>query len=487
MAAPDFVASNLHAEAIAPPRVARHTSSREWLRCVIFLAESVADFAVCAFGMVASQALIAIAFAHPNLLFQARNALPMGLTVGLVVTFLLNRDRAYRSSGSLLQIRATERAIRATAQGLTLVIAIRVLLGLAAQWLPSLVAFFAVPVLLILERRILHIALRLLRIEGRSLRAVIYGAGELGRRVLSTLLQSPELCLDPVAVLDDTSADHVLLEMGYRGRRSIPVVRGTVTSALLKSCRCGLLLLAKPNLAPDRLAGLNRAAHQAGSRVAVLRSFDAVDPAAKETIEVDGILFTTSRDRPNSSLNEFTRRCADLLISSSLLVLLAPLFALIAILICLDSRGPALFVQRRVGQDGELFRLFKFRSMFPSAPKYARSPVSSSDPRITRVGKVLRRMSLDELPQLFNVLNGTMSLVGPRPEMPFIVQRYDSRLRQRLAVKPGITGLWQLSADRTFPIHENIEYDLYYIRNRTFSMDAAILVHTLIFAFCGGI
>ncbi len=94
---------------------------------------------------------------------------------------------------------------------------------------------------------------------------------------------------------------------------------------------------------------------------------------------------------------------------------------------------------------------------------------------------------MDELPQLFNVLLGNMSLVGPRPEMPFIVEHYSAQQRTRLQVTPGITGLWQLSADRPFPIHENLEYDLYYIRNRTFFMDAAILIHTLFFAIGGGV
>jgi lipopolysaccharide/colanic/teichoic acid biosynthesis glycosyltransferase len=174
-------------------------------------------------------------------------------------------------------------------------------------------------------------------------------------------------------------------------------------------------------------------------------------------------------------------------VSSALLILLAPILILIAILVRLDSPGPALFVQKRVGQGGERFDMFKFRSMHDGAPKYAPSPTSSSDPRITRIGRYLRRASLDELPQLVNVLMGTMSLVGPRPEMPFIVEGYDARQRQRLQVTPGITGLWQLSADRAYPIHENAAYDLYYIRNRSVSLDLSILIHTLFFAVRGGI
>jgi lipopolysaccharide/colanic/teichoic acid biosynthesis glycosyltransferase len=129
--------------------------------------------------------------------------------------------------------------------------------------------------------------------------------------------------------------------------------------------------------------------------------------------------------------------------------------------------------------------MYKFRTMRLTTAAYAYSPQESSDPRITSVGKFLRKTSLDELPQLLNILQGSMSLVGPRPEMPFIVENYNQRHRQRLQVKPGLTGLWQLSGDRAFLIHENIEYDLYYIQHRNFFMDLAILLHTSIFAMRG--
>ena len=131
--------------------------------------------------------------------------------------------------------------------------------------------------------------------------------------------------------------------------------------------------------------------------------------------------------------------------------------------------------------------MYKFHSMYMSALAYEVSPTHSSDPRITSLGRFLRRMSLDELPQLINVFLGKMSLVGPRPEMPFIVERYSAEQRRRLELLPGITGLWQLSADRAFPIHENMEYDLYYMRNRNFFMDVAILIHTALFAARGGV
>ena len=119
------------------------------------------------------------------------------------------------------------------------------------------------------------------------------------------------------------------------------------------------------------------------------------------------------------------------------------------------------------------------------SPKYHRSPTSDSDPRITRVGKLLRRSSLDELPQLINVVKGDMSLVGPRPEMPFIVDRYNHAARARLAVRPGITGLWQISRARSLPIHHNLQYDLFYIERQSIFLDAAILLRTIGVVFRG--
>jgi lipopolysaccharide/colanic/teichoic acid biosynthesis glycosyltransferase len=179
------------------------------------------------------------------------------------------------------------------------------------------------------------------------------------------------------------------------------------------------------------------------------------------------------------------KRVLDIFLSLLLLVLFAPMFLVVAALVCIDSPGPALFVQKRVGRNGKLFDIYKFRSMHVDTPKYERSPASSRDRRITRFGRIMRRASFDELPQLINVLLGNMSLVGPRPEMPFIVERYNSVHRIRLVVAPGITGLWQLSAARSSPIHENIQYDLDYIRKRSFFLDISILIHTLFFAMRG--
>ena len=129
----------------------------------------------------------------------------------------------------------------------------------------------------------------------------------------------------------------------------------------------------------------------------------------------------------------------------------------------------SLFEQKRIGYKGEPFEILKFRSMYVTSPKYDRSPEDSRDPRITPAGRFLRKTSLDELPQLINVLLRQMSLGRPWPEMPYIVSEYTLHQKQRLAVPQGLTGMWQLSADRKYAIHDSIEYDLSYIENCQFS------------------
>jgi len=490
MAAPDFVGQSFYAETIASPRIKPRTISGRLFRSALSHAEAVADLLTCAAGISAAFYLCASLPVGAPVQISPRLIAAVGGIFGLFVVFLQYRDAAYRGGGGLLQIRETERALRVPAQAAILLWIVSLLLGLRISGLVFLATIVLLPALLILQKQIVFAIVRKLQQNGDQVdRVVVYGAGDTGRGVLSALLHSPRLGFQPVAVIDDNRAlaGAFVFAMGYRGRPAIPVKSGPVTPALLESLRCDLFMLAIPDLSSDEVAEFTLAAEQAGSEIAVLVSPTGQEQRRTESIHVDGLQFASSKQYSNTWFYAMAKRVVDIALSSVLLVLLAPLFILIAILVRLDSPGPELFVQKRVGINGDLFDMFKFRSMFEDAAKYAPSPTSSSDPRITRIGRFLRRASLDELPQLINVFLGTMSLVGPRPEMPFIVEGYDARQSRRLQVIPGITGLWQLSADRASPIHFNVEYDLYYIRNRTIAMDVAILIHTLIFTIRGGI
>ena len=174
------------------------------------------------------------------------------------------------------------------------------------------------------------------------------------------------------------------------------------------------------------------------------------------------------------------RRAVDIAVSSIALVVSAPVLALAALAIRLESRGPIIYSQRRAGLDGKSFDVIKLRTMVDGAEHIgAGLAIDANDPRITRVGALLRRTSLDELPNLLNVLRGEMSMIGPRPTLPAQVAQYTPRQRGRLQIKPGITGWAQVNGRASLPWDERIELDLYYIQHRSLALDLKILWRTV--------
>ncbi len=204
-----------------------------------------------------------------------------------------------------------------------------------------------------------------------------------------------------------------------------------------------------------------------------------------------GLPFVTLKEPVLNGTALVTKRALDLLVASAMLLVLWPLMLLIAVAVRLDSPGPALFRQERIGWNGQRFAILKFRTMREDADldvdsitaraengqSYLRK--APSDPRVTRLGRSLRRWSLDELPQLFNVLKGEMSMVGPRPELPRLVQDYQPWQYKRLAVPPGLTGWWQVTGRSDNPSSLNVDADLYYIANYSLWLDLQILARTL--------
>lgn len=175
------------------------------------------------------------------------------------------------------------------------------------------------------------------------------------------------------------------------------------------------------------------------------------------------------------------QRSMDIVVALLALFITAPLIAIAVIAIKLEDGGQILFVQKRVGRFGRLFDVYKLRTMKPSLCGDALSPAQSGDSRITAVGKYLRRMSIDELPQFYNVLRGDMALVGPRPEMPFVVRQYAPWQQLRHLVTPGITGLWQVECRSSIPLHrpEATALDIKYIAGASPLADSAILLRTV--------
>jgi exopolysaccharide biosynthesis polyprenyl glycosylphosphotransferase len=483
--APEISDAQDHRAAALPEIEARQSSTitpAQFSKVVGCL--SVAGDFLAAFAGVSAAAMLAQAHGGA----QVKSSMALSVLAGALVVLVLKGERCYREGGSLLQIRETARALRSSMFSVLMLLPLSVLLGLQLSPPTFFVALLAVPVFLILEERLLAAAVRALHKRGIGVeRVVVHAAGGTARRVVSALLDSPQLGMHPVAVIcaGSTHPAEPVFALGYRGRRAIPVRPGPATPGILASCAGDVLLFASEEGSARQDADVERAAMRMGMRVVRLAPCCDHQTQITELIDADGLLLTMAADPAPPAHYALLKRAMDLLLASILIVLLAPLLLVIAVLIRMDSPGPALFTQKRVGQHGKIFEIFKFRTMHAGVARYDVSPLTTSDRRITRVGRFLRKSSLDELPQLLNVVLGEMSLVGPRPEMPFLVELHPAQHRQRLKVLPGITGLWQLSADREFRIHENIQYDLYYIRNRSLFFDAAILIHTLFFAMHG--
>ncbi len=209
----------------------------------------------------------------------------------------------------------------------------------------------------------------------------------------------------------------------------------------------------------------------------ILDTFRLVTGEVRLT-DIDDIPSIVPGQQPNH-IYVITKRLIDIVTSGLGMIFIFPLWLLISCAIKLDSRGPILIKQSRIGSDCRPFTMFKFRTMRCDASLYEYAPYDGDDSRITRIGKILRRLSMDELPQLWNILKGDMSLVGPRPEMEFIVKEYEPWQNTRLKAKPGLTGLWQILGRKDIPLHENLEYDFYYVCNRNLTLDTIIMLKTI--------
>jgi len=240
------------------------------------------------------------------------------------------------------------------------------------------------------------------------------------------------------------------------------------------------ILIAKPEFDEDRLVGLCKKLDNFGILYQVVpRLYHFF--SRRFTVEaIDSLPLITPVPLRGRPVYNFVKRYGDIVVSASILLLTLPITLLVILLIKRESPGPVFFTQIRQGANNRSFRMVKFRTMFADMCGDAVTPQSAADPRVTRIGRFLRKSSLDEIPQLWNVLSGQMSIVGPRPEMPFIVEKYNETQMLRLDVKPGITGLWQVSEARKAPIHENVDYDLYYIENQSVFLDVTIAFLTVV-------
>jgi Undecaprenyl-phosphate glucose phosphotransferase len=311
-------------------------------------------------------------------------------------------------------------------------------------------------------------------------RVLIAGAGDLGRLVADKVLEHRELGFKVVGFIDDRAAgDHI----GYRG---LPLL-GTLADAdeVMRSERIDHVYVALPLEEHVKMLGIVEAVNREGIDIHVVPDLLQFIALRARLENLDGVPIISLNDVPLRGFNSVLKRAIDVAISASALLLFSIPLGIIALIIKRTSSGPVFYTQERMGLDGKAFLVYKFRSMYVGAeddtgPIWARD----DDPRCTPVGRWLRRLDLDELPQLWNVVRGDMSLVGPRPERPYFVEQFKHRIPQymlRHKVKSGITGWAQVNGWRgNTSLEKRIEYDLYYIENWSVGLDLKILWLTLV-------
>jgi Undecaprenyl-phosphate glucose phosphotransferase len=330
-----------------------------------------------------------------------------------------------------------------------------------------------------------RVAMRSVRVRGYNLRHVLLvGTGDLARRVIDTIHQQASLGLRVVGVVaTDESSDQVGTSIG-----GAPVV-GTVSElqALLARRPIDQVLVALPIERLGALKEMMQTLSQETVDVRVIPDFYQYMTLCGSVEEFAGLPIINLQSTPLMGWNLVAKRLFDVAIASLGLLLLSPLLLLVAVAVKLSSRGPAFYAQVRIGMDGRPFRMVKFRTMSVDAEATGAQMTLPDDPRVTTVGSFLRRTSLDELPQLWNVLKGDMSLVGPRPERPCFIEDFKREIPRyalRHKIKAGITGWAQVNGMRgNTSIAKRIELDLYYIENWSILLDLKILLRTVFGGF----
>ncbi len=408
--------------------------------------------------------------------------------IPLLWIFLLTFFRAYDPPRTLTFGKIVRSVTNAVLVGLTLLLAIIFVLKLQFVSRIFVFTFGALNCLTLLSIRVgwlWHFRYSARR-DGQKYRILIVGTGNRARRLAETLgRQSPWGC-EIVGFLDNN-----VQRVGERinGARVLGTI-GEITG-ILKASVVDEVILAIPRGMIGDTEKIVRACEEEGVKVRLMADLFEVPVKRLMLDELDEIPLLTFDPVAHDESKLLVKRVLDAVAAGVLLVILSPLMALIAMAIRLDSRGPALFTQTRVGLNKRTFLVIKFRTMHPDAEwqqegiehlNEAQGPVFKirNDPRVTRVGRFLRHSSLDELPQLLNILVGDMSLVGPRPLPLRDVNLFDRGVqRKRFSVKPGLTCLWQISGRSSLPFSEWLRLDLSYIDNWSLSLDLKILLKTI--------
>ncbi|RMG99065.1 MAG: sugar transferase [Chloroflexi bacterium] len=348
-----------------------------------------------------------------------------------------------------------------------------------SRWL--FVIFIALDLFFLLSWRLIaRVAFKMGRMSAPVRRVLIVGAGEVGQQIGEMIEKYNWMGLRLVGYLDDDPE---------KQNGQLPVL-GTLQDVrtVVEENQVEDVVIALPRWAYEEVNKLVWVLHELPVDVRIVPDYFSLAVYRATIDDFSGVPMINLRDPALNDVQRVVKRLFDLVVGGMLTLMALPIMIVVAIVVKLDSPGPVIFKQERVGENGRIFKMYKFRSMIVGAEKLQEvvNTTASSDPlifykrpddpRITRIGRFLRRTSLDELPQLFNVLKGDMSLVGPRPELPWLLDQYKLWQRKRFAVPQGMTGWWQVNGRADKPVR--LDDDLYYVQNYSLWMDIYILLKT---------
>jgi len=407
------------------------------------------------------------------------------LVVVLQITFSLSGVYPYRPGRSVIED-GYKAAAASTIGVVALMVVSMAFNPLSYSRLIYLYTALLVTVLITLCRGLIGMLRANLRRYGIGVqRVLLVGAGDVGRMVMRTVAARPDFGLQIVGFLDDNPSKGSTDIGPFRALGPVDNVAET-----LEQVQVDRVIVCLPWQSHRTMQRLLLQCEKAGVNAQVVPDFFQMTRDHMQVEDLNGIPLISKRDVVIAGWNLFYKRTFDVVLSTLFALLISPLLLAVAIGIKLDTPGPIFYSQERVGRNGKTFRCYKFRSMVVNADAMvdaladrneASGPLFKlrDDPRITRLGRLIRRYSIDELPQLWNVMRGEMSIVGPRPNLPEEVAQYQEWHRKRLLVSPGITGLWQVSGRSDLTFDEMVLLDVYYVENWNLLLDINILLRSI--------
>jgi exopolysaccharide biosynthesis polyprenyl glycosylphosphotransferase len=413
--------------------------------------------------------------------------IPFSLLLSVLMLLAFRMDRVYRSWRGRPWLDQMYPIINSTAKSIVVILAITFVLQPLQYSRLLLIEAGVISILLLALARLIQQQI-MGRLFARGIgvsRVIIVGAGEVGRTVMRTIVARPDLGYQVVGFVDDNPQKG---ETDIGRFKALGPVRNL--SRLVEDEVVDEVIITLPWMYHRKIMSIVRECERRQVSARIVPDLFQMSLSQVDVDDLGGVPLIGVREVVFERGAHVIKRAVDFFVALLGLTLGAPFMGLIALAIRLDSPGSILFHQPRVGADGRLFEIYKFRSMREGAEgevgdlrewNEADGPLFKirDDPRLTRVGRFLRRTSLDELPQLWNVLWGEMSVVGPRPALPSEVSGYKEWHKKRLQVRPGMTGLWQVSGRSLLSFDEGVLLDIYYIENWSLWLDFKIMVRTI--------